>query len=195
MDWILAAAAPLAVALVLLASGAVHPALLAYHLLCAVMIFRRRHRLRSLWRWEASTALWTMGTCLLTVAVLSGAPWAVDPAPYRDVFVRTLFPAGVRPVLFALFATYTLVIHVPLEELFWRAVVTDPDRGSLPAALAGNAVFFGLLHALPLGLLLAGAGALWAFVTIRSRSLWPALVSHWGSDALLLGGMWFFFIR
>jgi membrane protease YdiL (CAAX protease family) len=41
----------------------------------------------------------------------------------------------------------------------------------------------------------AAAGAIWAWVTIRSRSLWPALVSHWGADALILAGMWFFFFR
>jgi membrane protease YdiL (CAAX protease family) len=72
--------------------------------------------------------------------------------------------------------------------------------------MIGNAVFFGLLHAVPLGIVLglpgfllglpaAAAGAFWAFVTIRSRSLWPALVSHWGADAVILGEMWFFFVR
>jgi hypothetical protein len=35
----------------------------------------------------------------------------------------------------------------------------------------------------------------WAFVTIRSRSLWPGLVSHWGADGVILVLMWFYFIR
>jgi membrane protease YdiL (CAAX protease family) len=104
------------------------------------------------------------------------------------------------------FAAYSLLIHSPLEEVFWRAVVTDPGRPDRGAIIAGNALGFGLLHALPLGMILGGsgvlmalptaaAGAIWAFVTIRSRSLWPALVSHWGADAVILAGMWFFFIR
>ena len=70
----------------------------------------------------------------------------------------------------------------------------------------GNALFFYLLHALPMALLAGlrgwvfasptlAAGGLWAFVTIRTRSMWPALVSHWAADAVLLGQMWFFFIR
>jgi hypothetical protein len=71
---------------------------------------------------------------------------------------------------------------------------------------AGNGAFFWLFHAVPmamvlgpLGLLAAipagAAGAVSAFVAIRSRSLWPGLVSHWGADGLILAGMWFFFIR
>ena len=206
MNWLLAAAAPLVVGGVFLVSGWVHPAISAYHLLCAVLIFKRRDRVRSLLRWETSTARWTIATTLVIVSFLLCSPLLVNPAPYREVFASTLFPVGPRPALFALFAAYTLVIHAPLEEIFWRAVVTDPERAALPASLVGNAVFFGLLHAVPLGIVLgppgilfslpaAAAGAVWAFVTIRSRSLWPALVSHWGADAVILGGMWFFFVR
>jgi len=190
----------------LLVSGWVHPAIWAYHLFCAVLIYRRRDRVRSLLRWTPSTAIWTIATGLLIVGFLACSPLVVNPVPYREVFGSTLFPVGPKPLLFAVFAAYTLVIHAPLEEIFWRAVVTDPERAALPAALVGNAVFFGLLHAVPLGMVLgppgillslpaAAAGAVWAFVTIRSRSVWPALVSHWGADAVILGGMWFFFVR
>jgi len=206
LNWLLAAAAPVVVGGVFLVSGWVHPAIWAYHLLCAVLIFRRRNRVRSLLRWTPSTAIWMIATGLLIVCFLACSPLVVNPVPYREVFGSTLFPVGPKPLLFAGFAAYTLVIHAPLEEIFWRAVVTDPERAALPAALIGNALFFGLLHAVPLGMVLgppgilfslpaAAAGAAWAFVTIRSRSLWPALVSHWGADAVILGGMWFFFVR
>lgn len=47
------------------------------------------------------------------------------------------------------------------------------------------------LLAIPAG----AAGAGWAFVAMRTRSLWPGLVSHWGADAVILGMMWFYFIR
>ena len=73
-------------------------------------------------------------------------------------------------------------------------------------AIAGNGMFFYALHAVPMVMLLGArgallalptlaAGAFWAFVTIRSRSLWPGLVSHWGADGVILGLMWFYFIR
>jgi membrane protease YdiL (CAAX protease family) len=104
------------------------------------------------------------------------------------------------------FVAYSLIVHSPLEEIFWRAVVTDPGHPGRGMLVAGNALGFGLLHAIPMGMILgwpgvlmalptAAAGAIWAWVTIRTRSLWPALVSHWGADALILAGMWFFFIR
>jgi membrane protease YdiL (CAAX protease family) len=206
MNWILAAAAPALVGAVLLLSGWIHPAILAYHLLCGIAIFRHRDRLRRLFRGDRTTALWAAGTTLAIAAVLLAAPLLQDPAPYRELFRRKLLPWGPPPALFAVFAAYTMVVHAPLEEIFWRAVVMDPERVSLRAAIAGNAAFFYLLHAVPMSIVLGprgalfaaptlAAGGLWAFVTIRSRSLWPGLVSHWGADGVILAGMWFFFIR
>ena len=206
MNWMLAAAAPATVGLVFWASGIVHPAIVAYHVLCAVAVWRRRTRVRSLLRADRTTLAWTLATTLVVALVLVAAPFVHDPKPYRDVFRKTLLPWGDPATLFAIFAVYTLAIHAPLEEIFWRAVVMDPEQSPPLTAIAGNGVFFWLFHAVPmamvlgpLGLLAAvpagAAGAVWAFVTIRSRSLWPGLVSHWGADGLILGGMWFFFIR
>jgi len=206
VNWLLAAAAPTVLGLVFLASGRIHPAMLAYHALCAVAIFRHRARVRVLLpsRWRAWK--WGLGTVWLFLPFLVTAPTILDPSPYREVFRRTLFPFGGPPVLFPLFAAYTLLVHVPLEEIFWRGVVLDPERARVPSALAGSFLFFGALHAVPLGLILgpvgmlfslpaAAAGAIWAALTIRTRNLWPALVSHWGADLVILGGMWFYFIR
>ena len=206
MNWLLAAAAPTVLGLVFLASGRIHPAMLAYHALCAVAILRHRARIRVLLPSPSRAWRWGLGTLLLFLPFLVAGPFVLDPAPYREVFRRTLFPSGEHSGLFLLFAAYTLLLHVPLEEIFWRGVLLDPERAGLGSALAGSFLFFGALHAVPLGLILgpvgllfslpaAAAGAVWAALTIRTRSLWPALVSHWGSDLIILGGMWFYFIR
>jgi membrane protease YdiL (CAAX protease family) len=206
MNWVLAAAPAAAVGLVFWASGIIHPAIVAYHVLCGVAVWRRRDRVRSLLRTDSSTVAWTAGTTLAIAAALGVAPLIHDPTPYRELFRKTLLPWGDPTVVFGLFAVYTMAVHAPLEEIFWRAAVMDP--GSTPGrhAIAGNAFFFYLFHAAPMAMILGpfgflaavpagAAGAVWAFVTIRSRSLWPGLVSHWGADGLILGGMWFYFIR
>ena len=206
MNWALAAAAPAVVGLVFWASGIIHPAVVAYHALCAVAVWRRRERVRTFLRPGRATLDWTAGTTLVIALFLVAAPFVLDPAPYREVFRKTLLPWGDPATLFALFAVYTMVVHAPLEEIFWRAVVMDPEQSPPRTAIAGNGAMFFLFHAVPMGMVLGptgllaavpagAAGAVWAFVTIRSRSLWPALVSHWGADGLILGGMWFFFIR
>jgi membrane protease YdiL (CAAX protease family) len=224
MNWALAAAAPALVGLVFWATGLIHPAIVAYHVLCAVVVWRHRTRVRTLLRADRSTLPWIAGTTLIIALFLVAAPFVHDPKPYRDVFRRTLLPWGDPTTLFALFAVYTMVIHAPLEEIFWRAVVMTPQeqnnleqnnlvrlfpgnkRTRLFCSVAGNGAFFWLFHAVPMGMVLGpigllaavpagAAGAVWAFVTIRSQSLWPALVSHWGADGLILAGMWFFFIR
>ena len=206
MNWALAAAAPAIVGLVFWATGLIHPAIVAYHALCAVAVWRHRGRVRTLLRTDPTTLRWAAGTTLLVALFLIAAPFVHNPTPYRELFRKTLLPWGNPGTLFALFAVYTMVLHAPLEEIFWRAVVMDPVQSPPGTAIAGNGVFFYAFHAVPLtmvlgplGLLAAipagAAGAVWAFVTIRSRSLWPGLVSHWGADGLILGGMWFFFIR
>lgn len=209
MNWALAAAAPAMVGLVFWATGLLHPAILAYHVLCAAAVWRHRIRVRTLLRADRSTLLWIAGTTLVIALFLVAAPFVHDPKPYRDVFRRTLLPWGEPTTIFTAFAVYTMVVHAPLEEIFWRAVVMDPsgERNNTTRLICfANGGFFWLFHAVPmamvlgpLGLLAAvpagAAGAVWAFVTIRSRSLWPGLVSHWGADGIILAGMWFFFVR
>jgi membrane protease YdiL (CAAX protease family) len=206
VKWRWAVLAPALVGGVLLGTGRIHGAVAAYHVLCAILVLRDRRQVRPLLRWDRSIALWATGTTLLIASFLALAPEVVDPAPYRQIFLDTAFPSESSRRLFPAFAAYSLAIHSPLEEVFWRAVVTDPARASRRAAVIGNAVFFGLVHAVPLGILLglrgvlfslptAAAGAIWAGVTLRTRSLWPALISHLAADAMLLAGMWFFFIR
>ena len=206
MNWALAAAPAAIVGLVFWATGFVHPAILAYHLLCGIAIWLRRERVRAFLRADGSTWAWVAGTTLIVALCLAAAPFLHPPAPYRDLFRRTLLPWGDPRALFALFAVYTMVVHAPLEEIFWRAAAMDPDTPARCNTILGNAFFFYLFHAVPLSMVLGplgllaavpagAAGAVWAFVTIRSRSLWPGLVSHWGADGLILAGMWFYFIR
>lgn len=203
MNWFLAALAPALFAVVLWGTKHPNPAIGTYHALCAIAIFRARKRIRPLLAWDASTGKWVAGATAVFLAGLS-APllfWSFESI--RGM--RAFFPWNDTEAAFMLFAAYTMLVHCPLEEIFWRGAVTDPGA-RLPVAVAGNALFFYLLHAAALSMSLGGkgwliaiaaglAGGAWAFVTARSRSLWPALISHWAVDAAILWGMWFFFVR
>lgn len=104
---------------------------------------------------------------------------------------------------FAGMAAYTMLVHAPLEELFWRGVFTDVDvpRG----ALLANALTFYAVHVIALtnavgawdwiaALPTAVAGLGWAWVTLRTRSIWPALASHGAADAAILAGMAYYYL-
>jgi hypothetical protein len=199
MNWALAAAAPATVGLVFWASGIIHPAIVAYHVLCGVAVWRRRERVRTLLRTDRTTLAWTAGTTLVVALFLIAAPFFHDPAPYRALFRRTLLPWGDPATLFGMFAAYTMVIHAPLEISGgrWRWI---PDQ-SPPRRRSPNGVFstvprraddpgsgpLGLLAAVPAG----AAGRSGAFVTIRHAHQWPGLVMA-GADGLILGGVVFF---
>ena len=119
-----------------------------------------------------------------------------DPTDAVRPVREALFPFENPKVAFAIFAAYSLLIHAWLEEAFWRGVVLAKfGRGTV--AVVANGGFFYLMHGLPLQLMLGpsgwllalptgAAGAAWAWVTIRSDSLWPAIVSHVAVAAALL---------
>jgi len=167
--------------------GGFHTSNVAYHVLCAVLIWFRRDRLRGLWGWNGRVAAWTFGVGLLSGV---GALVAVHFVP-PGVWERGAEFVPMR--YFPLFAAASFFIHVPIEEIYWRGVVLGPERGSV----AVNTAFFYLLHAAPmsvlfgargwlLGLPAAAAGGAWAFVTRRTGSLWPALLAHFLVVGLLL---------
>lgn len=205
MDWIFAALAPALIAGVLFATGWAHPAILAYHALCATAILRARRRIRPLFAWHGSTLKWALGASALFVAVLFLPLLFWDPRTIRESAAAALFPWKRADLGFLLFGAYTMIVHCPLEEVFWRGAVTKPGTPAA-VAIAGNAVFFYLVHVGAMAYTLGGlgwllalptalAGAGWSFLTLRSRSIWPALISHWAADAAILGGMWFYFVR
>ena len=203
MNWVLAALAPLLLFGVLKITGLPNPAIGSYHALCAVGIFCMRKRIRTLLAWGPTTGRWALGTTVVFLAGLFAPLLFWSFASIREM--RAFFPWNSSEAAFLLFAAYTMLVHCPLEEIFWRGAVTSPDA-RVSVAIAGNAVFFYLLHAAAMTVSLGGKGWLiavpaglagggWAFVTARSRSLWPALLSHWAVDAGILGGMWFFFVK
>lgn len=127
MNWALASIAPVIVGSLLMLTGHLHPGILAYHLLCAAAIGARRSRLRNFFGAGRAVRLWAAGTTLVVVGALFLAPLIRDPAPYRSLFRSVLFPWGDPSTGFWILAVYTLLVHAPLEEIFWRGVVLDPE--------------------------------------------------------------------
>lgn len=206
MHWLLGALAIAALGTIYVATSWVHAGIVAYHAVCLAGILIHRRRVRALLAGGRSTALWSIGTTLAILAGLAVPLLVWDPSSVREEANRQLFAWPDKMRTFAFFAAYTMIVHAPLEEIFWRGCFTDVEKASMRTAVLGNAAGFYLVHAVALayglgklGLLVAlptaAAGAVWAFVTHRTRSLWPALWSHWAADAAILGGMWFFFLR
>ena len=189
--------APLGLSIVLLGGPL---GLLAYHAVCAGAIVRHRRSLKPLFAWRAGLGLWTIGTTLAFLAGLASLLLIWDPASARGPMS---FPS-VRA--FALTAAYTLLLHASLEEIFWRGVFTEVESARPLPALLGNAVTFYLVHVIVLTNAVGGwgwvaalptaiAGLAWGWVTIRTRSIWPALVSHWAADAAILTGMGYYYLE
>ena len=192
MRWILAAGPVAAAAGFHAVTGSIHWGILAYHLVCAAGILGGRSLLRGSFRWNRSIAIWSAGVTLLFVggALLPLLFW--DPSPLRETVRDKIFPGSDPTEGFWWMAAYTVFLHVPLEELYWRGVVLGTFRGRgmrMGTATAVNAVFFFALHAIPLhvagfswGWLLAVptglAGGAWAWIRVRSDSMWPLFLSH-----------------
>ena len=145
------------------------------------------------------------GTTALFLAGLWAPALVWDPRTIRASAMAALFPWKDVDLAFVLFASYTMVLHCPLEEIFWRGIVLDPE-GPAGLEIGMNGILFYAVHAAALvttlgrlGWLLAlpagVAGAGWSWVTRRTRTLWPALASHAAVDLAILWGIWFFFVR
>ena len=206
MRWTWGAAAVLAMGVIYVASRWVHAGIVAYHLVCLAAIVRHRKSIRPLFAWDRRIAAWTVWTTVVIVGGLFLPRLFWDPATVREKAQAALFPVEGRGTFFVLFAAYTLGAHFWLEEVFWRGAFTDVVNVGLPAAVLGNAAGFYLVHVVALSWALgwigvalalptALAGAAWGYVTHRTRSIWPALVSHFAADDAILGGMWFYFVR
>lgn len=122
------------------------------------------------------------GASLLVVVAASHEPeWAAEVS---ELYALT----GNRPLAAAV---PMLVFVVAVEELCWRgiALAATPRLGPV-GAIVFSAMAFCLAHisAGPPLLWLAafGAGAVWAWLAVRSRRLWPAFVSHLAWDVVVL---------
>lgn len=97
--------------------------------------------------------------------------------------------AGVLPAWQAL---PLLAFIVAGEELFWRAAIALPCAGRWGpwAGVAASALAFALAHVSVgppvLWLAAAGCGAAWAWLVVRTRSVWPGFVCHYLWDLLVL---------
>jgi membrane protease YdiL (CAAX protease family) len=179
-------------ALLLAFPHTVWPAVVGYHVFCAVLPTvagqdLRDSRLRS-WpsRW------WMIATVLISlllVAIGGLAAGVVENA-------RDLLPAGWEvPArllhLFWLFAVYSIVVNAFLEEYFWRGFVSRKTglQGSVlfwAMHAAAASVYFDVGIALLLTAPSLAAALAWAWMTRSSGSLWPAIVTHVAADAAIL---------
>ncbi len=85
-----------------------------------------------------------------------------------------------------------LALIVAGEELFWRAAIALPFAGRFGpwVGVLASALAFTLAH-LAVGppilwLAAAGCGAVWAWLVIRTRSVWPGFVCHYIWDVLVI---------
>lgn len=131
-----------------------------------------------------AAALALYGLCWLGAGLLRGlTPWLMAE-------VSSLYAWGdVLPVWQAL---PLLVLIVLGEELFWRAAIALPVAGRWGpwAGVAASAGAFTLAH-LAVGppvlwLAAAGCGAVWAWLVLRTRSVWPGFVCHYLWDVLVM---------
>ncbi len=189
MAWILALGVPAATSVALKLGGPV-VAVLAYHAICFVALVVDRGWCGKLRR-PPACARWTALSCALILGGLALSLFLPRPEEVGVLLRKRVF--GDSETRFWIFAVYSMLVHCPAEELFWRGVVD-------PRSAAANAVGFYLQHAAPLvlflgsplqGLVLAlpagAAGLWWSWASRRSGTLVPALVSHAAADLAILG--------
>lgn len=188
MAWILAFGVPAATSVALALGGPV-AAVLSYHAVCisALVVDRGwRGKLRR----PAGWARWTWISCGLILGGLGLSLLLPRPGDVGALLRERVFGNGAG---FWGFAVYSMLVHCPVEELFWRGVVD-------PRSAWANAAGFYLLHAVPLALFLGStlqgallalpagaAGIYWSWLARRSGTLWPPLLSHAAADLAILG--------
>lgn len=127
--------------------------------------------------------------------VLYGLGWlgaallrAVSPATMASV--SELYAWGdVLPLWQAL---PLLLLIVAGEELFWRTAIALPSAGRWGpwAGVLASSLAFTLAHVAVgppvLWLAAAGCGAAWAWLVVRTRSVWPGFVCHYLWDVAVM---------
>lgn len=134
-----------------------------------------------------------VGIFFLWIGFSSG--WSTLGEPSGG-FVPLRADGGIDPLLVALRLFGLAAVAPVMEELFWRSFLMrridwadfrrlDPRRASL-VAFALSSALFALEHSQWFAGLIAGAGYAWLYM--RSRSLWVPIVSHATTNAIL--GIW-----
>ena len=188
MIWILVLGVPAATTAALALGGPL-AAVPAYHAIClaALAVDRGwRGRLRRPPGWGR----WTLVSSGLILGGLALSLLLPRPADVGMLLRERLF--GGSEARFWIFAAYSMLVHCPAEELFWRGVVD-------PRSAAANGVGFYLQHAAPMALFLGSplqgallalpagaAGIFWSAVARRSGTLGPSLLSHAAADLAIL---------
>lgn len=143
-----------------------------------------RSALRSHLAFGTAAALVLYGLGWLVAAVLKAS------APALMAGLAPLYAwGGLLPGWLAL---PLLALIVAGEELFWRAAIALPFAGRFGpwVGVLASALAFTLAH-LAVGppvlwLAAAGCGAVWAWLVIRTRSVWPGFVCHYIWDVLVM---------
>lgn len=93
-----------------------------------------------------------------------------------------------------LWALLSAVVAAPvLEELLCRGIVLESLRAryGVVTAWLGSSLFFGLIHLQPVMVVNAAVlGLIFAYLYIRTSSLWPCILLHAFNNALALLLMW-----
>ncbi len=113
----------------------------------------------------------------LTVQILPGlAPMAEQ---YQDTVQRLLLPDALEAQILGALA---VAVAAPIcEEILFRGTILPEQRRSQAAAgaIVLNGLLFSLMHLNPVALLsLTVVGAYFAHITVRSRSIWGAILGH-----------------
>jgi membrane protease YdiL (CAAX protease family) len=164
------------------------PALLGYHLLCALAILLARPAIR--WgQWPRWGSRLVLPMVLLAPALF----WLPKVPGFPMDHLRHLvarWPGGLLT-----HALYVLVVNVPLEEVFWRSYVEagrpgwSPWRQGLAFSLhhlVGAALAMGWKTALPACVLTAAAGAFWTWTARRQGGLGLPVITHALADLGLM---------
>ncbi len=164
------------------------PALLGYHLLCALALLLARPRIRwgrwPTWGWRLVIPMTLLAPALFWLPKVPHFPMA----HLQQVVAR--WPGGLPT-----HALYVLAVNVPLEELFWRSHVEvahphwSPWRHGFAFSLhhvIGAALALGWRTVLPACLLTAAAGAFWTWSARRQQGLALPLITHALADLGLM---------
>jgi exosortase E/protease (VPEID-CTERM system) len=154
----------------------------------ALILLGYRQQYRCLrWTVSAEALLAGMGGALVWIALVKPGADDVDPS------AALVWPLSTASAVWLIFRVLGSTVTVPLaEELAFRGYLlrrlarfseTSLQKGVPWAAVALSSVLFGLMH----GNWIAGsiAGAFYAIVFLRRRSLGDAVAAHATSNALL----------